>query len=478
MPMSSSDGVTHDLGMNRARARAGLLQIAVILAALLPQTDSAMTVLALPKMDDDLGLTAEEQVLVVLVYALVPCGSLILSGALGDRFGHLRVLRIGLLIFGLMALVAGTTSSVVVIIASRAVQAIGAALIGPSSRAAMLALSSVGSRGPIVQRFVQASAGVVLLAPVVGGALITFVSWRAAFLFSVPLVLFALVAARGQVLSDDARRLDAPLPVVSSVLVALTTASVLIGLRRAVAIGWTSAGALAGAGVAAVCGTLLVVNERGSERPLVPVALRRDRVFTIEAGLIAGTTFLISGLGYLLAQFAQDGLALSALETGLVVVPAGLGVAVTAPAAAKLFDQSRRETAIVVGVAFLAAGMLGAALGFSRAEAVIIAVGALAIGCGAGFTRVMVNQETIGSLAAAYRGEGAGVVHTAESIGSSAGISMLTTLAVAFGATDDFTLSAGGALADTALLAAIATGLIGMLSVVALRRSPPSGAAR
>ena len=262
----------------------------------------------------DLGAGVEQLEWIVNAYNL-SLGVLLLSAAaLGDRFGRRRLLAAGLVLFALASGACALAPSAGWLVAARAVQGAGAALVMP------LALALVGAAFPPERRGAAMGAlqGLTGLAvaggPVIGGAVAHGLAWEWIFWLNVPIGLLAapLVLARMPESTGASRRLDLP----GVVLVTAASFGVVWGLVRGNAAGWTSAEVAGALAAGLVLLAAFVAWERRSPAPMLPPRLFRLRAFSAGNGAIFLTFASLFAAVFFLAQFLQSGLGHDALGAG------------------------------------------------------------------------------------------------------------------------------------------------------------------
>ena len=167
---------------------------ATVLASAMAFIDGSVVMIALPVIQKDFGATFQELQWIVNAYTLMLGALILIAGALGDRVGRRRVFVIGIVIFAIASLACAVATSSLVMIAARAVQGVGAALLVPQSLAIISASFPRTTRGRAIGVWAAASAITTSLGPPLGGFLIDTLSWRVAFLINLPLSAIALVA--------------------------------------------------------------------------------------------------------------------------------------------------------------------------------------------------------------------------------------------------------------------------------------------
>jgi EmrB/QacA subfamily drug resistance transporter len=431
--------------MRSAAAALALLCAAQFMVIL----DVTVVNVALPSIQADLGVASGDLQWVVTAYTLVFGGLLMLGGRAGDVLGRRRVFVAGLALFTASSLAAGLAPSEPLLLAARALQGAGAALLSPSTLAL---LTAVFPEGPERHRALAtwgalgaagAGAGVLL-----GGVLTELAGWRSAFLVNVP-VGVAGVALAGRTL--PAARPSGPRPALDLLGAPLLTGglvALIYGLSRADDAGWTAAPTVlpAAAGLALVAA--FAARQSAVPHPLVPLRVFRRRAASTALGLMllaAGTMVATFFLGSL---HLQQQLGHSALRTGLEFLPVALTVLAAAHAGGHVLARAGIRTLLAAGFALAAAGALLLAdvgPGASYAADVLPGLAVMAAGLGLAFAGITVTVMS----GAGHDDAGilSGLTTTAHELGASVVVAVLATVAAAGGTGDAFAVAAGVAAA-------------------------------
>ncbi|MBC5784801.1 MFS transporter [Ramlibacter sp. USB13] len=330
--------------------------VASILGSSLAFVDGTVVNVALPALQRDLGATVAQAQWVVESYALLLAALLLAGGALGDRFGRRRVFLAGVVVFAAASLACALSRDVTQLVASRAVQGTGAALLVPGSLALISAFFPEDERGRAFGTWAAFSGITSALGPVLGGWLIDHFSWAWAFAVNVPLAAVVVVVTWLQVpesRADDAgTRLDLP----GAALATLGLGGVVFFFIEAPVQGWGAAPVLAALalGVAALAGFFFVERRRAS--PMLPLAWLRDRNF---AGANLLTLLLYAGLGgglFFLPLNLIQVQGLSATAAGASLLPFIAILSLLSRWAGGLADRGSARRALVVGSLIAAAG--------------------------------------------------------------------------------------------------------------------------
>jgi EmrB/QacA subfamily drug resistance transporter len=329
-----------------------------ILASSLAFVDGSVTNVALPAIGKALGGGAADLQWVINAYLLPLSALLLLGGAAGDRYGRVRLLVGGTVLFAAASAACALAPSLPLLLAARGAQGIGAAILMPNSLA-ILGASFVGeTRGRAIG--IWASVGAVLAAvgPVLGGWLIDVTGWRAIFLINLPLaagaILLALITVHDS-RERDRPALDIPGAVLATTALGALTWGLTIGSGHN---GWTRwAIATVAAGVASMLGFVGVEKARG-ERAMTPLAMFGSASFI---GLSLLTLLLYGALGALIVLMPYvliQASGYSGTQAGSALVPFALVLALVSPVMGKIAGRIGARLPLTVGPLVVAAGFL------------------------------------------------------------------------------------------------------------------------
>ena len=350
---------------------------------LMAAMDGPVAVFALPRIQNDLGLSDAGRSWVITAYGLTFGGLILVGGRLGDSIGRKRTLLIGVAVFTFASMVCGIAWDGAALVAARLLHGAAAAIVVPTCMALVATTFPKGpARNTAAAVFGAVGAVGAVLGLVVGGAL-TGVSWRLAFLVNVPIGLVVFYLAR-TMLSETQRhrtRLDAAGAVLATLACTATVFGMSIGPEK----GWLSAAEIGTALVGATAFVAFVVVERTAENPIVPfnLFLDRDRVATFAA------MFLVRGIGFamtvLLAMYVQSIMGYSPLRAAVGFIPFAFAMALGTAASSRLVTWfSPRVMVIVGGIVVLAATLycstLNAGIPYFPNLVMPIVVGAIGLG--------------------------------------------------------------------------------------------------
>lgn len=357
-----------------------LVLAATIVASAMAFIDGSVVSIAIPAIQRGLSARMSELQWVVTAYLLLLGALVLVGGGLGDRVGRRRVFLIGITIFGSASLLCAAAASAWTLIAARALQGVGAALLVPQSLSIIAANFPERTRGRAIGTWAAASAITTSLGPPLGGVLIDSFTWRAAFWINLPLSALALWLTWRFVPESRDPNATGPIDWRGAVLATtglglltygLSEASERTASARAVALA-----VLLGLGLVAA----FAFAERHARNPITPPELFRSRVFT---GLNVATVFLYGALSGVLFLLPFDLLArrgLGAARAGLTLLPLGLIVGIGSRFMGGLADRHGARIFLVLGAVLVSAGCLGFVIGqesyWSGAVLPVVVIGA------------------------------------------------------------------------------------------------------
>src|SRR3954453_3866368 len=397
--------------------------ILAALAAFMTALDTLVVTTALSTIRDDLGASVAQLEWTVNAYNLSFAVLLMTAAALGDRFGRRRMFAGGVGLFGLASAACALGPSVGALIAARAVQGAGAALVTTLALALVGAAFPPERRGAALGIFFAVNGLAVAGGPLVGGAVTEGIAWQWIFWLNVPigLVLIPLALAR----MPESRGPDSAVDLRGLALVSGGVLGVVWGLVRGNPAGWGSAevvGSIA-AGVALL--VAFVAWELRARAPMLPMHFFRSRAFSAGNAAIFCAFGSLFGAVFFMSQFLQAGLGYGPLDAGLRLLPWTATLFFVAPVAGKLVDRFGERPFLVAGPLLQAAGMGWIALiadaGMDYAELVAPLVLA---GVGISMSFPAAQNSVVGSVAPEAIGKASGTNSTMRELGGVLGIAV------------------------------------------------------
>ncbi|WP_131736120.1 MFS transporter [Actinomadura roseirufa] len=462
-----------------ARSRLALLAFAQLIIAI----DFNIVYVALPDIGRELGFSTQSLQWVVSAYAVGFGGFLLLGGRAADRFGARRLFVFGLLLFGLACLAGGLAVTPAMLMAARAVQGLGAALLTP----AMLALVYANfAEGPERTRAMgvwgAAGSGGLAAGSLLGGVLTNYLGWEWVFFVLTPLALGAAALAP-RVLPADPRRADggSSFDLPGAVTATAGSSLVVFGLANGPDAGWgsaRSAGALVAG--AALLGVFVLIQSRTRD-PLVPPRMVRNRSLATAVLVILIFQSALLGTYYVLTTYLQGVLGYSALEAGLAFLPLTL-VSMFASLRLTGLAISRWgvRVALFAGMGVNAVGSAVLLLGMSADGSFWALVPGIVIwGIGGGTTFPAMFVAAGSGVAPDEQGVASGLATTSQQIGGAVGLAILLAIANAglnhHAGTPGPTATQVVAGLHTALWVAAAAQLVGALVALTIKGRPVAG---
>lgn len=408
---------------------AGAVLTIILVSYFMIVLDNSIIFTGLPQIATELNLTPAELSWVQNSYTLVFGGLLLLGARAGDILGRRRVFIVGLAVFGTASFLVGAAQSEAWIIAARAFQGVGAAIVAPTSLALVTATIPAGRERTRAVAAYGATAGIgASLGMVVGGALAQWVSWRAGFYINVPIAIAMILAAVRYLpgFRPAAGRFD----IVGAITSTVGMGAFVYGIVNAGEEGWDSPVTITAIVVVVVVLVGFVLNEWRAPQPVMPLRLfaSRERSGAAAARLLFAGTML--SFFFFTTQYLQGVYGWTPLQAGLAFLPMTVGqflFSLTIPRLTRRFGDG---VTLTVGLAFVLVGLLWLTRltpDTSYLTGFIPAL--LLIGVGQGLAFGPITAAGIAGARPEDAGAASGVINTAHQLGSTLGIAILTTAA-------------------------------------------------
>lgn len=404
------------------RPRATLITAALGFVVVL--LDVSVVNVALEALRREFGADVSGLQRVLNAYTLVFAALLLTSGALGDRLGARRVFIAGFVVFTLASAACGLAPNLWALVAARAIQGLGAALLVPNSLSMLQqAFPDQEQRNRAVGWW-GAIGGISLAAgPVLGGLLITHSGWRSIFLINLPVGAIGLFLGLRHVAPGSAghrRKLDLP----GQVAIVFALAALAVALTEAGRLGWQHPGVRGGLLLALVAAFGFVVIERRSQSPMLPLALFRIPTFAVASLVGVIVNFAYYGLIFVFSLFFQIEQQLSPQQTGLAFLPMTIVLMAVNVIAGRLITRMGARRLMVLGLALAACGYL-MLLPISIAGSYwMLLVPMLLAASGIALTVPTMTNATLSSVDTSRAGIASGVLNSARQIGGMLGVAV------------------------------------------------------
>jgi EmrB/QacA subfamily drug resistance transporter len=396
------------------------------LAAFMTYLDNNIVNVAIPTIQHSLHLSESGLEWVVSSYLLTLAGLLLVGGRLADVFGRRRVFLLGLTIFTLSSLAAGLAGSGSTLIASRAIQGIGAALLMPATLAIIVAaFTDLKERNMAIGIWAASGALALALGPALGGVISQHAHWGWIFLINVPVGVLTFAIGALQVTESRAeaaaRQLDiAGLVTSAAALFALTYALIEGDVR-----GWTSPLILGAFALAAVAAATFLAIEARVAHPMVELSMFRSRVFSGGSATMMIWAFGVLGIYFYTSIYLQEILGFSPIKAGLAFVPMALCVAIFAALAPLVQARAGAHRTVAFGMLLMVVGLvLFARLGLHTSYASLLP-GFLLFGAGAGLMNVPLTNAVMDSTPAVRAGIASALLNASREVAGLLGITII-----------------------------------------------------
>jgi EmrB/QacA subfamily drug resistance transporter len=389
--------------------------------------DNLVVTTALPSIRADLGASIEDLEWTVNAYTLTFAVLLLTGAALGDRFGRRRVFATGLGIFTAASAAAALAPNIEALVAARAVQGLGGAIVLPLTLTILSGAFPAERRGMAIGAWSGISGLAVAIGPLVGGAVVEGISWQWIFWLNVPIGLLAVPLALRRVEESfgPAGKLDLP----GLGLVSLGLFGVVWAMVRGNAEGWGSPQIIAPLVAGAALVAAFVAWELRTPNPMLPMRLFRSRAFSASNGVSFLMYFGMFGSIFLLAQFLQTAQGYSPLGAGIRTLPWTAMIMLVAPAAGALSDRIGGRPFMVAGLTLQAIALGWLALVSSPTVAYIGLVAPFALaGIGMGIVFAPVANVVLGAVRPEQTGQASGANNAIRELGGVFGVAIMASV--------------------------------------------------
>jgi len=452
--------------MQKTETNRWLVLVIVCLAQFMVVLDATVVNIALPSIQQGLHFSDADLQWVINAYTLVFGGFLLLGGRAADLLGRKRLFLAGVALFSAASLLNGLAQSSTMLIAGRALQGLGGALVSPAALSILMtSFPGTQERTKALGVWSAIVAGGAAAGLLLGGVLTDLLSWEWIFFINVPVGVLAIAAALRFVPESRDESAHRGFDLAGATTVTTGLVALVYGIVKAQEYGWGSTRTMGTLALAALLLTAFVAIERRSAAPLVRLSMFRTRTLTaanVSMMLVASGMF---SMFFFASLYVQEVLGYSPLKAGLAFLPVTLGMMAGAGVAQSAIRRFGPRGVGVVGVSLAALGMLWlTALPVHGSYVSDLLVGLFPMSVGMGLTFVPVTLLATAGVAPEDSGLASGLLNTSQQVGGALGLAILSTLS----ANHATSVLAGGASRPEALLAGWHVGFTGGAIVLVL----------
>ena len=408
-----------------------LVLVLVCVAQFMVVLDATITNVALPSIQHGLHFSPTSLQWVINAYTLVFGGFLLLGGRAADLLGRQRLFVAGVALFTVASLLNGFAPNAGTLVAGRALQGLGAALVSPAALSIVMTTFAEGkerTRALGIWSAIAAGGGAVGL--VLGGLLTDTLSWRWVFFINLPVGIAAILAAVRYIPESRAEKRPATADVGGAVSVTAGLLVLVYAIVKAQDYGWASARTLGLAAVAVGLLVTFVVIELRSKAPLIRLSIFKVRSLTSSNLSMLFVMSGLFGMFFFASIYVQEILGYSPLKAGLAFLPITAGIVIGAGLAQQLIVRLGVRVVPLIGMGMATAGLV--LLGLIPTHGTYLAnlfPGLMLMSIGMGLTFVPVTLIATTNIDAEDAGLASGIFNTAQQVGGALGLAVLSTLA-------------------------------------------------
>jgi EmrB/QacA subfamily drug resistance transporter len=463
--------------VQQARDKRWIALILLCSAQFVVVLDASIVNVALPTIGEALDFTESSLPWVVNAYVLTFGGFLLLGGRLADLLGRRRVFMFGLVLFALASLAGGLASTSGQLVAARAVQGLGAAILSPAALSIVATTfrdgaernKALGIWGAVAGS--GGAAGVLL-----GGVLTEYLGWEWVLWVNVPIGIAAAALAPGLIAESRSEQEVRHFNVAGAATITLGLSALVFALLDAEDAGWGSAQTVGVLVASAVLLTAFVAIERRSRAPLVPFSIFRLRTITGAnvVGILVGASLF--SMFFFISLYMQQVLGYSAIEAGLSYLPLAVAIILSAGIASSLVTKVGFKPILAAGMVLIAAGLVWFSQISTDGTFIADILGpSLLAAVGLGFSFVPVTIAAVSGVEDREQGLASGLINTSQQVGGALGLAVLAAIANSeIGNSRDPAVLTDGF--SSAFLVGAGFAVLGLLATLLLIRSADSRA--
>jgi DHA2 family methylenomycin A resistance protein-like MFS transporter len=393
--------------------------------------DNTIVNVALPSIQRELGASLTSLQLVVDAYILVFASLLLSAGALGDRYGRKRIFQLGLILFTIASALCGLAQNESMLIASRALQAVGGAALLPTTLALVTAtFPDRREQAQAIGLWSGVSAVALVAGPLLGGLLTDGLGWRSVFFVNLPVGALALVVA-DRVIKESRSRVPRPLDLPGQILAIVALGSLTFALIEGNSRGWTSPLILTLLGIGLVSLPAFLVVESRRAQPMLALRFFRDPSFSSANAIGTLVGFALLGFVFFNTLYFQTVQGYSPLQAGLRTAPYTLMIVVMAPIAGRLASHFDYWVPVTAGTLLSALALLLLTQSDAGTPYLELLGPLLLLGIGLGLTISPMVAAAVAAMPPEQAGVASGTINTNRQVGGALGVAVLGAVAMA-----------------------------------------------
>lgn len=386
---------------------------ATILGSSMSFIDSTVVYVVLPILQRELGASVTQAQWIVEAYVLLQAALILVGGSLGDRFGRRRIFAIGTAIFALASALCGLAGDANQLITARLLQALGGALLAPSSLAVITAYFNESRRGKAIGAWSGASAIMAAAGPVLGGTISTFFSWRWVFFINLPLAAVTLLILYWRVPESRDTKIKGKVDWLGASLAAVGLGGVTYGLIESSNYGWGDPQVLGSLTIGLLSLFAFILSQRQTKYPMMPLDLFKSRSFSaanlLTLLLFGGLSAMIFFLPFNLVQVQGY----TPLQAGAMILPLSLVIAAGSGWAGGLWHKYGPRRPLTIGPLIVAlAFLLFARIGIGEPYVLTFLPAVVVLGIGMTVITAPLTTTVMSSAPANLSGTASGINNT------------------------------------------------------------------
>jgi EmrB/QacA subfamily drug resistance transporter len=406
--------------------RKGLTLAVVCVATYAVLVEGSIVNIALPSIVRQLNANTTELKWIVDAYNLVFAALVLVGGSLSDKFGRRRLLTLGLVIFGAGNAIASFANDTGLLIASRGIMGLGAALVFPTTLSIITnTFTERGERAKAIGLWGAMTGLGVASGPIIGGWLLESYYWGSVFVLMVPVAVVAIVATL--MFIPESRDPDSP-PIdwggvaLSTIALAALVSAIIQGPSW----GWLDTRTLTGFAIAVVFAVIFIRWERGQRDPMLDVLLFKNARFSAASGAITAAFFALFGFIFLVTQYFQFVRGYGTLSSGLRTLPVAFSIAFAAITGTRLAVKYGNRAVVATGLTLLSIAFFWIAIFMDRSYPYeLIVLNMIVMGLGIGFTTAPATESIMGAVSKEKAGQGSGVNDATREVGGTLGVAVI-----------------------------------------------------